>query len=115
MSRELPEFPSLEHLKKQAKDLLHAGRATKLVEAQRLVAQDYGFPSWAKLKVHVESFAADRASPSTRRSDRTASRTSRASSNAFQNSNRGSTRRSPATALVHCPSSKRPNIATVRS
>jgi ankyrin repeat protein len=59
MSRELPEFPSLEHLKKQAKDLLHAGRATKLVEAQRLVAQDYGFPSWAKLKVHVESFAAD--------------------------------------------------------
>ena len=59
MSRELPEYPSLEHLKKQAKDLLHAGRATKLAEAQRLVAQDYGFQSWAKLKAHVESFAAD--------------------------------------------------------
>ena len=57
MSRELPEFPSLEHLKKQAKDLLHAGRATKLVEAQRLVAQDYGFPSWAKLKRHLADIA----------------------------------------------------------
>jgi len=59
MSRELPEYPSLEHLKKQAKDLLHAERARTLAEAQRLVAKDYGFPSWAKLKAHVESFAAD--------------------------------------------------------
>jgi len=59
MPRELPEYPSLEHLKKQAKDLLHAGRATKLAESQRLIAKDYGFASWAKLKAHVESFAAD--------------------------------------------------------
>ena len=59
MPRELPEHPSLEHLKKQAKDLLHDGRATQLAEAQRLVARDYGFASWAKLKAHVESFAAD--------------------------------------------------------
>ena len=59
MPRELPEHPSLEHLKKQAKDLLHDGRASALAEAQRLVARDYGFASWAKLKAHVESFAAD--------------------------------------------------------
>ena len=59
MPRELPDNPSLEHLKKQAKDLLHAGGATKLAEAQRLVAGEYGFASWAKLKSHVESFTAD--------------------------------------------------------
>jgi ankyrin repeat protein len=59
MPRELPEHPSLEHLKKQAKDLLHAGGAARLAEAQRLVAHEYGFASWAKLKSHVESFAAD--------------------------------------------------------
>ena len=59
MPRVLPEHPSLEHLKKQAKDLLHAGGAARLAEAQRLVARDYGFSSWAKLKAHVESFVAD--------------------------------------------------------
>ena len=59
MPRELPERPNLEHLKKQAKDLQHAGGATKLAEAQRLVAREYGFASWAKLKAHVDSFAAD--------------------------------------------------------
>ena len=59
MPRVLPEHPSLEHLKKQAKDLLHAGGATRLAEAQRLVAREYGFASWAKLKAHVESFVAD--------------------------------------------------------
>ncbi|HWJ15198.1 MAG TPA: ankyrin repeat domain-containing protein [Gemmatimonadaceae bacterium] len=59
MPRVLPEHPSLEHLKKQAKDLLHDGGATRLADAQRLVAREYGFPSWAKLKAHVESFVAD--------------------------------------------------------
>jgi ankyrin repeat protein len=59
MPRELPERPSLEHLKKQAKDLLHSSGAARLADAQRAVAQEYGFASWAKLKAHVESFAAD--------------------------------------------------------
>jgi ankyrin repeat protein len=69
---DLPERPDLEHLKNQAKALLRAyresdpqaagrfrslplppGVAPKLADAQRLVAREYGFPSWAKLKAHV--------------------------------------------------------------
>src|SRR3569833_671154 len=50
----LPARPSLRHLKDQAKDLLAAGNATSLTGAQRMVARSYGFPSWAKLKLHVE-------------------------------------------------------------
>lgn len=69
---DLPERPDLEHLKNQAKALLRAfkdgdpeavgrfkslalraGVAPRLADAQRLVAREYGFPSWAKLKAHV--------------------------------------------------------------
>lgn len=53
MSRELPENPSLEHLKKQAKELRNA-RQGKLAEAQHALAREYGFSNWAKLKAHVE-------------------------------------------------------------
>ena len=59
MSRDLPARPSLDHLKKQAKDLVRGGAATRLADAQRLVAREYGFPSWTKLKRHVLSLAAD--------------------------------------------------------
>lgn len=54
-SRSLPERPNLRHLKDQAKDLLKAGHASSLSEAQFHLARDYGFASWPKLKAHVES------------------------------------------------------------
>ena len=53
--RPLPERPNLRHLKDQAKDLLRAGRAASLTEAQLQIARSYGFASWPKLKAHVES------------------------------------------------------------
>jgi hypothetical protein len=53
--RSLPEHPNLRHLKDQAKDLLKAGGATSLADAQFKIARLYGFPSWPKLKAHVDS------------------------------------------------------------
>jgi ankyrin repeat protein len=50
----LPERPNLQHLKDQAKDLLKAGGAKSLTDAQFKIAHEYGFDSWPKLKVHVE-------------------------------------------------------------
>lgn len=71
MSRPLPERPSLQHLRKQAKDLLRDARAgeaeavqrmgsavsadTKLSHAQAVIAREYGFASWSKLKRFIES------------------------------------------------------------
>ena len=80
--RSLPPNPNLEHLKYQAKDLLKAhaahspeaaqrlrefhprfNRATdpaifdadlSLSDAQLAIAREYGFPSWARLKKHIE-------------------------------------------------------------
>ena len=63
MSRELPQKPNLEHLKKQAKDLLRelqqrdAAENPKLADAQHQIAREYGFANWAKLKEHVEAVA----------------------------------------------------------
>ena len=54
--RPLPERPSLRHLKDQAKDLLKAGAAKSISDAQFQIACLYGFASWPKLKAHVESF-----------------------------------------------------------
>ncbi len=70
MTKTLPERPNLEQLKKQAKDLLDDVRANRpeavarvpqneragfaLADAQRILAREYGFPSWAKLKERVE-------------------------------------------------------------
>ena len=53
--RSLPERPNLQHLKNQAKDLLKAGDANSLTEAQFKIARRYGFASWPKLKAHVDS------------------------------------------------------------
>jgi len=53
--RLLPERPNLRHLKNQAKDLLKAGDAESLTEAQFKIARLYGFDSWPKLKAHVDS------------------------------------------------------------
>jgi hypothetical protein len=80
--RRLPSNPNLEHLRYQAKDLLKEhtahtpgvaqrlrefhprfGRATdaeifgahlSLSDAQVAIAREYGFPSWPKLKAHIE-------------------------------------------------------------
>src|SRR5580704_4390478 len=77
MSRKLPVKPNLEHLKKQAKDLLREveqGDASaterfrsvisfstpaslKLADAQHVIAREYGFVTWPRLKEHVESLA----------------------------------------------------------
>lgn len=54
--RSLPDRPNLRHLKDQAKDLLKAGTAGSLADAQFQIARLYGFASWPKLKVHVETF-----------------------------------------------------------
>jgi ankyrin repeat protein len=53
--RPLPERPNLRHLKDQAKDLLKAGEAESLTDAQFKIARLYGFASWRKLKEHVDS------------------------------------------------------------
>ena len=54
--RPLPHRPDLRHLKNQAKDLLKAGAATSLADAQFQIASLYGFTSWPKLRAHVEFF-----------------------------------------------------------
>src|SRR5262245_29581966 len=53
--RQLPERPNLRHLKDQAKHLLAAGDAASLADAQFKIARLYGFPSWPKLKAHVDT------------------------------------------------------------
>lgn len=73
-TRTLPSHPSLAQLRKQAKELLKAfqgGQQEALLEveqfeqspnpttfaladAQRVLARTYGFPSWVKLKQHVD-------------------------------------------------------------
>lgn len=71
MNKQLPERPDLEQLKTQAKDLLdavHTGQPDALTrignedredfalhDAQRVLAREYGFDSWPKLKLHVET------------------------------------------------------------
>ena len=54
----LPSRPSLEYLRKLAKDRLPALRAAKphaqLADALLAVAQDHGFPSWRALKAEVD-------------------------------------------------------------
>src|ERR1700722_372311 len=73
-TRRLPTHPSLEQLRKQAKDLLEQYRAGEpeavaevqqferdsdpsafaLNDAQRVLARAYGYQSWAKLKAFVD-------------------------------------------------------------
>jgi len=89
-SKSLPSSPSLDHLKHQAKDLLSAHRVWNagalarirelhpkfagqsdaevqaaqfsLSDAQLVIAREYGFESWPKLKYHVETLARAHAS-----------------------------------------------------
>lgn len=57
MSRQLPEKPNLEYLRKQAKELLRSMRQGKLADAQLALANEYGFSRWADLKAHVQALA----------------------------------------------------------
>jgi ankyrin repeat protein len=72
----LPAQPHLDHLRREARDLLRAARAgdgiatarilalsdgLTLAAAQLAVARDYGFASWAKLKTEVQARADDMA------------------------------------------------------
>ncbi len=74
MSTSLPAAPSLEQLRKQAKDLLRAYRAgdpgaiarvaahdpgepLKLTGAQLVIAREHGFPSWPRLRAYVDRVA----------------------------------------------------------
>jgi ankyrin repeat protein len=58
-SRSLPERPHLDHLRNEAKALHKTLRATnpdvKLTDAQRQLAREYGFETWAKLRAHVQN------------------------------------------------------------
>ncbi len=58
---QLPARPSAEHLRKQAKDRVHAARsqgaALPLHEAQWALAREYGFASWNRLMSHVQGDA----------------------------------------------------------
>jgi ankyrin repeat protein len=53
-SHSLPIRPNLRQLKDQAKDLLKAGQAASLGDAQFQIARLYGFSSWPKLRARVE-------------------------------------------------------------
>jgi Ankyrin repeats (3 copies)/Ankyrin repeat len=91
MSKSLPSLPNLEQLKKQAKDLLKAHNSAdaetlerirashpdfssasddeirsttfSLSDAQLVIAREYGFANWPKLKEHVESLLLESAEP----------------------------------------------------
>jgi hypothetical protein len=53
----LPLRPSLEQLRKRAKERLDAMPDAKLADAQFALAREYGFDSWPKLVHHVEAVA----------------------------------------------------------
>src|SRR5215813_9172066 len=72
-TRRLPEHPSLEQLRKQAKELSHELRRSEpsamarmraykpdvsepvLADAQYVIAREFGFESWPKLVRHIEA------------------------------------------------------------
>jgi len=57
-AKALPTRPNLKYLKKIAKQqvasLRRQGRTPSLAQAQLSLARSYGFPSWRKLKAHIE-------------------------------------------------------------
>jgi ankyrin repeat protein len=54
-AQQLPPRPNLDQLKRQAKELVQTGKAPALHDAQTLIAREYGFASWNKLRDHVEA------------------------------------------------------------
>jgi Glyoxalase superfamily protein len=67
MSRDLPPRPHLDHLRKQAKELLQTLQQqdprSRLADAQHAIARQYGFSSWPRLKAHVAREAATAPNP----------------------------------------------------
>jgi ankyrin repeat protein len=63
MPQALPANPNLDWLKKAAKKRLAELRSTapdtRLHQAQFLIAQDHGFPSWRALKAHIDALSPD--------------------------------------------------------
>ena len=63
MTTPLPAAPSLEQLRKQAKELVRERRGgsepLRLSDAQLALAREYGFPSWPKLKAYVDRVSAN--------------------------------------------------------
>lgn len=54
--RALPPRPHLDQLKRHAKELLRRQpQLGRLRDAQRTIAEEYGFASWDRLRTHVES------------------------------------------------------------
>ena len=51
----LPDRPNLDQLRKQAKELHSTEKFSTLAAAQQAIARRYGFASWPKLKLAVES------------------------------------------------------------
>jgi hypothetical protein len=79
MSQRLPSRPNLDHLKKQAKDVLRVSRHRsprwRLADAQHALARGYGFRSWPDLKLHVESMRRHRGAAARKQEERTAADT----------------------------------------
>jgi hypothetical protein len=65
MPSSLPPRPSLEWLRKSAKERRDRMRGSnpgvRLADAQLALAREFGFPSWRKLKAHVEQVSAQTA------------------------------------------------------
>ena len=59
---QLPSRPNLEQLKRQAKELQHSA-GVALHEAQTMLARQYGFASWNKLRDEVEARTLDSTPP----------------------------------------------------
>jgi len=74
-SRDLPARPHLDHLKNESKALHKAAQAgdrqalervrsilgpIRLTDVQRVVAREYGFSSWARLRTRVQQLSVDR-------------------------------------------------------
>lgn len=53
----LPPRPSIEQLRKQAKERLDTMPGARLADAQFAIAREYGFESWPKLARHVAAIA----------------------------------------------------------
>jgi hypothetical protein len=61
--RQLPQRPDLDQLRRQARELQRRSKPLTLSAAQLAVAREYGFPSWARLKVEVQRRRADSPTP----------------------------------------------------
>ena len=70
MSPDLPTRPSLEHLKKQARQRLRELQVrvpgAQLADAQYAIAREYGFAGWPKLKAHIDATTSTAEPPSRR-------------------------------------------------